>query len=154
MTLLITGLLAVLCIGLLSRKRLVAINAADAPPDPAISVGLPKGVSSTAVAARKAALMAAGTPAIYAEKIAIDAEEQQAWHDAKPKDRAQAQMSQPGSSAEREAAAIAAAQKTEASKLAPVSEKQAEKRQDLVDNAASAAANVAGTTNKGGAASE
>jgi hypothetical protein len=40
-----------------------------------------EGISAEAVRARMAALIAAGTDPIVAEKFAHDAEQQQAWHD-------------------------------------------------------------------------
>lgn len=49
---------------------------------PAISVGLPAGLDPEKVRARKAALIAAGTDPLLAEKLAIDAEGQQAARDA------------------------------------------------------------------------
>jgi hypothetical protein len=144
MTQLFIGLLAALMIGLLSRFKIrdIAFNAVADAPDPALAVGLPNGLSSTAVAARKAAMIAAGTPAIYAEKFAIDAEQQQAWHD-NPKLREEGQAN-PQTPAEREAAAITAAQKLEKSKLQTPSEKTLEQRQAIADEAEKAAAALAG----------
>lgn len=133
----------------ISCGRDIAINAtADAPPDPALAVGLPTGLSSTAVAARKAALIAAGTPAIYAEKFAIDAEQQQAWHDADAKKRQQ-QAPAAGTPAEQEAQAIIDAQKVEGSKLKAPTASQLEERQDAADAAGTAAGRTAGTTTGG-----
>jgi hypothetical protein len=142
----IVGLLAALVIGQLFRFskpnfRDLAINAV-AEADPALAVGLPSGLSSTAVAARKAALIAAGTPPIYAEKFAIDAEQQQAWHD-NPKLREGSQAN-PKTAAEQEAQAILDAQKLEKSKLKPPSDKKLEERQEVVDEAEAAAGNLAG----------
>lgn len=114
-----------------------------ATQDPALAVGLPSGMSSTAVAARKAAMMTAGTPPIYAEKFAMDAEQQQAWHD-NPKSR-QGAHALPGTPAEQEAKAILDAQQLEKSKLNPPSEKKLEARQEVVGEAAVAAARTAGT---------
>lgn len=144
----ILGLLAAaLAIGLAAfnrfRPRDLAINAVAEAPDPGLAVGLPSGLSSTAVAARKAAMIAAGTPAIYAEKFAIDAEMQQAWHD-NPQSR-KGEFTSPGTPAEREAQAILDAQKLEKSKLNPPSAKKLEQRQGVVDKAAEAAAATAGT---------
>lgn len=124
--------------------RQLAINAAtDTPPDPSIAVGLPTGLSSTAVAARVRALVAAGTPPIYAQKFAIDAEQQQAWHD-NPKQRDGAQAN-PRTPAEDEAAAIAAAQKLDPSKLKAPSDKDLEAREAAVLEAQAAAERMAGS---------
>lgn len=82
--------------------------------DSALAFEVPNGLDSTAVAARKAAPIAAGTPAIYAEKFAIDAEQQQAWHDnLKLHEGTQV----PKSEAERIAQSILDAQKLEPSKM-------------------------------------
>lgn len=77
--------------------------------DSALAFEVPTGLSPAAVAARKAALVAAGTPAIYAEKFAIDAEQQQEWHD-NPKLREGTQAS-PKTEAEHVAQTIRDAQK-------------------------------------------
>lgn len=50
--------------------------------EPTVSVGLPAGLAPEKVRARKAALIAAGTEPLLAEKLAIDACEQQAARDA------------------------------------------------------------------------
>lgn len=103
---------AALADGISGRK--LAINSAEAVAAPAeLEVGLPSGISRTAVAARKAALIAAGTPEMHAERFAIDAERHQAWHD-HPKNRTQAQV--PGNPLEREAAAIRDAQRLDPNK--------------------------------------
>lgn len=144
--LIIIGLLAALAIGLalLQRNHPLAINAVAEAPDPALAVGLPTGLSSTAVAARKAALIAAGSPPIYAEKFAIDAEQQQAWHD-NPKSRTGSQASA-RTPAEQEAQAILDAQELEKSKLKVPSEKKLEERQEVVDEASDAAGKLTGNT--------
>jgi hypothetical protein len=124
--------------------RELAINSVAEAPDPALAVGLPTGLSSTAVAARKAAMVAAGTPPMYAEKFAIDAEQQQAWHD-NPKSR-QGEQAGAKTPAEKEAKAILDAQELEPSKLKSPSEKNLEERQEIVSTAASAAEDLAGRT--------
>lgn len=108
--------------------RELAINASAETPSeyPALTFQLPPGLGSTAVAARKAALMAAiGTPELIAEKIAIDAELQQAWHEENHEGRngeayqlvqklAEASRTTP---AEQVAAAIRAAQEIQRSSM-------------------------------------
>lgn len=93
--------------------REIAINAvAEAPAPAAIEVGIPSGLSQTAIAARTAALVNIGTPRFLAEKFAIDAERQQAWHDSDPKKREGAQAS-PKTEAEKIAAGILEAQRVD-----------------------------------------
>jgi hypothetical protein len=47
-------------------------------PAPEVTVGLPSGLDQNAVVERKRALIAAGTDPLLAEKLAVDAEVQQA----------------------------------------------------------------------------
>ncbi len=48
---------------------------------PTVTVGIPTGLDPEAIRRRKAALIAAGTDPLLAEKLATDAEEQQALRD-------------------------------------------------------------------------
>jgi hypothetical protein len=50
-------------------------------PAPELTVGLPPGLNPTAVLARKSAMIAAGMEPLLAEKLAIDAEREQARRD-------------------------------------------------------------------------
>ena len=55
-------------------------------PAPEVTVGLPSGLNSTAVLARKKALISAGTDPLLAEKLAIDAEREQSRRGSKDKE--------------------------------------------------------------------
>lgn len=124
------------------RGRALAVNTEAAPAiSPELAVGLPAGLSSTAVAARKAALIAAGTPAIYAEKFAIDAEQAQMFHDLAEKGKAKPARGP----AEDLAQAIIDAQEVEASKpVKALSDKVLAEREAAVAEAERAAQALSG----------
>ncbi len=56
------------------------------PRPPGLIIALPDGINAAAVAVRKAALIAAGTDPLIAERLAIDAEAQQALSDARTRE--------------------------------------------------------------------
>lgn len=126
------------------RGRQLAINSAAAAAPPAeLQVGIPSGLSQTAVAARMGALVAAGTPRIYAQALAIDAEQQQAWHDNK-KSR-QGDQASSKTEAEKIADGIRAAHKVEPTRTAvPLTAKQLRDRAAVVEKVEKAAEALAG----------
>lgn len=81
-------------------------------PEPTLPVAPNRSEIPAAQAARTAALIAAGVPKLYAEKLAIDACLAQAWHD-NPAAR-EGELASPLSSAEQQAKTIAAAHKVDA----------------------------------------
>jgi hypothetical protein len=122
----------------------LAINSATAEAQ--LEVGLPGGLSRTAVAARKAALVAAGTPPMYAEKFAIDAEQAQAWHD-NPESREGAQANAK-TSAETIAQGILDAHEADPSKsVKALSSKQLKERAEIVERVEAATEALSGARN-------
>lgn len=84
---LVIGCALAACVPPLRRDRGLAVNEAPAiagtlPPEtPVVTVGIPTNLDPDKVLARKKALIAAGTEPLLAEKLAIDAEQQQYLRD-------------------------------------------------------------------------
>lgn len=129
------------------RGREVAINAtAEASSPQEAALGIPTGLSATAVSARRAALIAAGTPAMYATQFAIDAEQQQAWHD-NPKSR-QGDQATAKTGAEQIAAGILQAHKADPNRAPKtLTSKQLKERAEIVERVEAASEQLAGAKN-------